>query len=210
MGRCTLSGEFDCQKIPLNVDVKYLWGNRFALGNVTEISKSCVCIYTRFCFPIYSKIELLFPFKRNVITILSRVSGYKHIDSLYDTMHVEVLNPSQEYLEFVSSFEKRIHKRVSVHLEAALVYDGKNCTGFMRNISEYGVNVIIRPGGNISDFNSANILDLRLTVSSGEKLNLTCRKIWTHPVLPEKLHMNAGMGIIDPPEQYNDFLKTFF
>jgi hypothetical protein len=103
MENCEFIGKRDCTNISSKVDVRYFWGNMLALGNATSISKSCVCINTMFCFPLNSRIELLIPFKRKVLEILARVSTYKHADSLYDTMRVEVLNPSQEYSDFVDN-----------------------------------------------------------------------------------------------------------
>lgn len=108
MEDCKCIGKRDCTSISSKVDVRYFWGNMLAVGNATSISKSCVCINTKFCFPLNSRIELLIPFKRRVLEILAKVSTYKHTDSLYDTMRVEVLNSSQEYSDFVRSFSKTI------------------------------------------------------------------------------------------------------
>lgn len=103
MENCEFIGKRDCTNISSKVDVRYFWGNMLALGNATSISKSCICINTKFCFPLNSRIELLIAFKKEVLEILARVSTYKHTDSLYDTMRVKVLNPSQEYSDFVDN-----------------------------------------------------------------------------------------------------------
>lgn len=100
MENCWFAGKRDCKKISSKIGVRYFWGNNLALGNVTEISRNCMCINTQFCIPLNSKVELLIPFRKSVLTVLARVSRYKHTDSLYDTMYVEVLNSSREYLEF--------------------------------------------------------------------------------------------------------------
>jgi hypothetical protein len=208
MGSCNFSREADCKKLSSKVDVKYFWGKNLAFGNITDISKQCMCISTKFTFPLNSKIELLIPFKSKVFSVLSRVSGYEHTNSLYDNMSVEVLNCSQEYLEFVNSFEKRTCKRIPVGLEAELTYQDIWCACFIRNISEYGVNMIMRPEKTAFDFNPSDMLDLSLNIPSGEKLNLNGKIIWTQPVLPNKLSMNVGMEIIDPPAGYMNFLNT--
>jgi hypothetical protein len=97
---CEFREDNGCKEISSKVNVRYFWGNTFALGNVTGISKNCICIKSKYCFPLNSNIELLLPTKGKVIDILATVSRYKQVNFLNDTMCVEVLNPSQTYSGF--------------------------------------------------------------------------------------------------------------
>ncbi len=116
MGNCWFTGTRDCKKISAKVNVRYFWANKLALGNVTDISRNCMCISTKFCIPLNSKVELLIPLKKSILTILARVCSYKHSDSLHDTMYVEVLNSSPEYLEFANSFQAgNVNERENRH-----------------------------------------------------------------------------------------------
>lgn len=106
MDNCWFIGGRDCKKTSSKIEVRYFWGNVLALGNITDISSNCMCINTKFSFPLNSRIELLIPFKKNVLTILARVSRYKHTDSLYDSMYVEVLNQNKDYLELLNALKE--------------------------------------------------------------------------------------------------------
>lgn len=100
---CTFKKDKGCNDICSKVKVRYFWGNTFDLGNVTGISKNCMCIKSNYCFPLNSNIELLLPTKRKVIDVLATVRRYKQVKFLNDTMCVEVLNPSLTYIGFVES-----------------------------------------------------------------------------------------------------------
>ncbi len=209
MKNCIFSKDVNCRKIHSQVDVNYFWGKRIALGKIIGISSGCMCIHTEYCIPLDSRIELLVPFKGKIITLFARVSGYSQTAFLYDTMHVTVLNASHEVTEFMNSIEKRKHERIRVALEAAFISQEIWSAGFIRNISEYGLNAIIRPEKSISGFYPADILVLKLDIPSGENLNIPCRRVWTRLVSPHKFSMNIGVEIQDPPTPYRGFLKTF-
>jgi len=104
MEDCGFRREEYCNKISLKVDARFFWANMIALGDVTGISKNCICINTRFCFPLDSLIKLFLPFKRKVVDLSVRVDRLKRKNSLHETMCVKVLNPSKEYLDFVYDF----------------------------------------------------------------------------------------------------------
>ncbi len=108
MEDCEFRRERYCNKISLKVDTRFFWANMLALGDVTGISKNCICINTRFCFPLDSLIELFLPFKRKVINLSVRVDRFKRKNSLHETMCVEVLNRSKEYLDFVYDLSPKI------------------------------------------------------------------------------------------------------
>ncbi len=108
MKGCTFRGEKECKELSTEVDVRYFWGKLIACGHVTGISKQCMCIKTKYCFPIHSNIELFLPAKRNVIEILATVRSYKQVKFLNDIMCVEVVKPSWEYSAFIDSLGSSI------------------------------------------------------------------------------------------------------
>ena len=101
---CEFKGEKGCKKTSLKLNAGYFFGSSLALGNITDISKSCMCINTRYCMPLSSMIKLFLTFKRNVLDISVKVNKFAHLNRLHDIMSVEVLNPSKEYIDFVDSF----------------------------------------------------------------------------------------------------------
>ena len=108
MEDCEFGRERYCNKISLKVDARFFWAKMLALGDVTGISKNCICINTRFCFPLDSLIELFLPFKRKVLDLSVRVDKFRRKNSIHETMCVEVLNPSKEYLDFVYDFSPKM------------------------------------------------------------------------------------------------------
>jgi hypothetical protein len=104
MAGCSFAKQTDCKKISSKVRVRYFWGKLFTLGNVIGISKTCICINTKFCLPLNSIFELLLPWERTVLDLPVRVSGFTHSNNLLDTMIVDVVNPSKKYSDFFDNF----------------------------------------------------------------------------------------------------------
>jgi hypothetical protein len=94
----------DCKKVLASIDVIFFCCNSLYSATVKTISENCICLNTKFCFPLNSMVELLVPFQRKVMDIPVRVSSFAHINTLLDTMSVEVLSPCKEYTDFVESF----------------------------------------------------------------------------------------------------------
>lgn len=174
-----------------------------------DISEECICISTKYTFPLNSRVELLIPHKSKIMGILTRVNRYEHIDSLYDIMSVQVLNSSQEYLEFKNSFEKRMWKRIPVGLEAEFTSRDMGFACLITNISDCGLNTLVLSGKDSLDSILSDTLSVRLNIPSGVKLILHCQKVWANVLFPNRASMNVGMEIINPPAQYKEFVQTF-
>jgi hypothetical protein len=167
-----------------------------------------MCINTKYCIPLNSRIELFIPFRKKILTILASVSRYKNINSLYDTMYAEVLNPTQEYLEFVTSLKKRASRRITVHLDAELTYDGTNCMAVIENMSDNGLHAVFTPVNSSADLTPEQKVDVTFHTASGQALRLHCMEKWSRPVSDNELTIGMGLEILEPPSQYNEFLKT--
>ena len=96
---CKFKSEKHCKEASLKINARYFCGSQLALGNVTNISKNCMCINTMYCIPLKSMFKLFLTFKRKVLDIPVRVSSYTDANSHHDTMIVDILNPPQQYLE---------------------------------------------------------------------------------------------------------------
>lgn len=104
MKDCEFKGKKYCKRLSAKLDTKCSWGSLLNLGQVTDMSQSCMCIKTNYCIPLASMIHLYLRFRRKGLYIPVRVRGFSDTDSRYDTMSVEVLNPSEEYLGILNSF----------------------------------------------------------------------------------------------------------
>jgi len=104
MSACCLSEKRDCRKIQMEIQARLFFGNLLSLGTSTDVSKQCMCINTRYRFPLHSWINLLIPVKKDIVNIPCEISGFSAIDGLHDTMSIEIANPPEEYLELVNNF----------------------------------------------------------------------------------------------------------
>jgi hypothetical protein len=72
------------KRIPAHIEAKFFFGNTLCSGIVTNVSECGMCIDTKMFLPFDANIELL-------------------ISLFYDTMGLEVLNQSREYLKLVEN-----------------------------------------------------------------------------------------------------------
>ena len=97
-------------------------------------------------------------------------------------------------------------KRILVKLEAEIISEGINYTGFIGNLSEEGAFMSIAPVKNALNFNPGSEVMLKFQIPSGEILTLPCSISWTRKTMPENRSINIGMKIIDSPTKYKEFL----
>jgi hypothetical protein len=97
-----------CERIPVNVSARFFVGNVVYTGMVTDLSEKGMCVKTQMCLPCNSKFELLIPFKEEILKVPVIVKRVVKTSDLYDTMGVELQNPSKKYLELVKNL--KIHR----------------------------------------------------------------------------------------------------
>ena len=93
-----------CERIDTSLEAKFFYGNYLHRGTITNLSKKGICINTVMCFPYGANIKLLIPVKEDILEILVQVKRVAKRDGFYDTMGLVILDPSQNYLEFLNSF----------------------------------------------------------------------------------------------------------
>jgi hypothetical protein len=102
----------------------------------------------------------------------------------------------------------RAYKRIPVKLEGKFISDDTSYIAYMRNVSEYGANVIITPMKSEKDFITETIHELKIRLVSGETINLSCSGKWSTTISPQGFTKEIGLEIINPPIQYNKFLTN--
>ncbi len=106
--------------------------------------------------------------------------------------------------------ERRRSIRKKVHIEAEIVSEDISHSGIIENVSEHGINI---ETASKSLFNTTTLftpgteLEVRFQDSSGERIRLHCKVIWSYKTAPHGLTNRAGMEIIFPPPDYIDFYK---
>ncbi len=103
--------------------------------------------------------------------------------------------------------KKRICRK-TVSFVAKFTLNGKNCSGFINNLSKNGLLMRTSNMMDIKALTSGKIFDLQFKLLSGETLCLNCKVKWLHKTPPLGLTNSFGMEIIDPPPAYQEFLKT--
>ncbi len=103
--------------------------------------------------------------------------------------------------------EKRLVKRIPFILGTEFLSSVNiSYAAFIRNISEYGLHMIITPMKTAIDFAPGTELELKFQIPSGETLNLYFQERWSYKILSHRLTKWVGIKILDPPAKYKEFL----
>ena len=103
--------------------------------------------------------------------------------------------------------ERRNTKRLVVNLKAERLSCTKNCSVFIENLSDTGIYMITAPSKN-KDYEPGRKLMLKLELATGKTLNLQCYVKWTYDNAPEDLTNSVGLEILNPPDEYRNFINT--
>lgn len=101
------------ERIPANIQATYFYNNESYAATVTNLSINGMYIEADQALPIRSKMDMLNPFKSYCIVYVPFMEGTLKVivkvrrlviaDGEFKCMGVELVNPAQDYLEFVSS-----------------------------------------------------------------------------------------------------------
>ena len=106
--------------------------------------------------------------------------------------------------------EKRCSKRKPVNLEAELISDGINYSGFIENIYKHGLHIIAASKKSITSFFPETIINIKIRPRIGKKINLYCEVRWVH-INKTPIHgftYRMGVEILKQPPEYKKFLNT--
>jgi len=88
-----------------NINVRFLSDKTEYLGTVKNISKKGMFISTQVNFPLELQLEILIPLKEELLKLPAKIIKIKKSGDNYSGISVELLSPSQTYLEFVDSLK---------------------------------------------------------------------------------------------------------
>ena len=101
------------ERIPVTIQVNYFHDNESYAGTVTNLSINGMYIEADQSLPVKLKMDLLNPFKsycivyvpfrEGTLKVIVKVRRLIKADGDFTCMGVKIVNPSQDYLEFVSS-----------------------------------------------------------------------------------------------------------
>lgn len=105
--------------------------------------------------------------------------------------------------------DKRVYKRYSVTLRAQVVSGGKYFDGIIANVSEEGLAYVMTTFIDASGgFVPRNGIELIFMIQGGVKFTLRCDVRWFLKPSDDKKGFIVGMKIIDPPEEYREWVRT--
>lgn len=92
------------KRIHSDIKVKFSCDNLDYSGTVNNLSENGMFISTYdMCFPFDSRFEVVLPLDEIIINIPVKVSRITKTNSSYDGIAVEILDPPEKYLEYISN-----------------------------------------------------------------------------------------------------------
>lgn len=104
--------------------------------------------------------------------------------------------------------EKRRARRRTIHLNAESISGDENFSVFIENLSEEGIYLTTAPAHAIEPFTPETIITLKIKLSSRGLLSLKCRVQWSLKTRPPGSTYRVGMAVIDPPQEYIEFIQS--
>lgn len=103
--------------------------------------------------------------------------------------------------------ERRRAKRLTVNLKAERLSCTNNCSVFIENLSESGISMITSPS-KTNSYVPGSEINIKLKLANGDMIKLNCNVKWAYDNSAEEMANNVGLEIIDPPQEYREFIKT--
>lgn len=105
--------------------------------------------------------------------------------------------------------DKRRSRRLKVNLKAERISGSGSHAVFIENISEQGILMVVPHSTESRKFHPGTDVDLKLRLSSGKAIDLTCKVRWScleNP--PDGVTDSIGLEVIDPPLPYRNFVRV--
>lgn len=90
-------------RIQKSIFVKFLDEKSEYPGIIMNLSEKGMFINTKETFPLKPKIEILIPLKEEILQVRGKIRSFVKAGKIYNGIGVELLNPAQNYLEFISN-----------------------------------------------------------------------------------------------------------
>lgn len=104
--------------------------------------------------------------------------------------------------------ERRRHKRLYFDIKARLILDETTYEGYIGNVSESGIGYLITSSVMLrEDVPPYQVIDVSFDTPDGKHIALQCEVRWAKKGLFSGKTTSVGMKIIDPPQEYVQWLK---
>jgi hypothetical protein len=103
------------ERVNVNIEVGFFCGKSFYSATATNISENGMFIRMKEYVPEELSFELLIPYKHDCLKIPVKLSRIIQEYGTFESFTVKVINPPEQYLEFVNSL-----RFVPAHLKSQL------------------------------------------------------------------------------------------
>ena len=94
------------ERISSDIKIKFSCDNMDYCGTIANLSESGMFITTHdMCFPFDSKFKVVIDFNGETLNIPVKVSRLTKTDNSYDGIAVQLLKPSDDYIELVKNLK---------------------------------------------------------------------------------------------------------
>lgn len=94
-----------------------------------------------------------------------------------------------------------------MRFKAELVIGNYTCCGFIENLSEYEV-YLVMPVFSFDSFTAEMPLEIKFSPIPGEMLNFSCKLKWSYRTPPHGLTSSLGVQIVEHLPGYKNFFMS--
>ncbi len=100
---------FKRKRITANIDARFFYGNMFYSGTVLNLSEKGMFINTRRCLPFEPMFVVIIRIENELLNVIAKVKRITKLNTDCDGMGVELLSPSNGYLELIKRLKITWH-----------------------------------------------------------------------------------------------------
>jgi len=115
------------ERIPANLKAEFSWGDKVVAGDIVNLSENGFLVKTDSCPVIKAKFDLNISLQDNVLKVPVKVRRIVKNDNNYDAIGVEIINPPQEYLEYVDALRWERLKGIKTSGQLIKLYTCRVC-----------------------------------------------------------------------------------
>lgn len=101
--------------------------------------------------------------------------------------------------------DRRTSERIKAGYAIEVMYDSRQYTGVLENLSAAGANVLTDPIDHDIEFLDGETIEIRFKAHTGKSVLLTGQVIWSSKIPPMNTRHRIGVKIIDLPLDKFDF-----
>lgn len=91
------------ERVPVSIKVRLLDGETEFSGTVKNLSEKGMFISTELSFPVEQQLKIIFFMNKEFLPLSVNIRSLNKTGDIYNGIGVELINPPQDYIEFVSS-----------------------------------------------------------------------------------------------------------